>query len=84
MILNSGICPICRGEMEKSKKHPYSTIFCKNHCYAFSHRGDRKVIMVFNDSWQTHEEFDLKTKLEIYKIIKYWKNNDRYLMKIME
>lgn len=81
-------CPICN----KGLTHDYTTYkvecYCLNSCYKFYYKightrheiFDRTLIISFyNDDAEAQ-----RVKDELIKLIDYWRENDRYLMKLLD
>ena len=92
-------CPICKGELQKTRQiqSTYSIIefTCNNNCYKQNHfiTGKKKYIRIFVfDFFYTTQYIDLQKNVtrhfkskerEIKKEIDNWKENDKYLIKIL-
>ncbi|MDF2534355.1 MAG: hypothetical protein K0R18_512 [Bacillales bacterium] len=88
-----GLCPICNSELQKIKVPMGRCSQCKNGCYEFHvdnqqnggynvdrfwvFKHQRIVPLMSNKSIQ-----NMATN-QLIDNINYWKENDRYLMKIM-
>lgn len=79
-------CPICRKKLVEFKKR--NSYGCKNKCYVIQSENTFLVERVFDEAFtyfnDESEEEIKKVQEKINRKIKYWKKNDRYLMKIME
>lgn len=78
-------CPICESEMIIFNSH---TMHCKNKCYVLFRNGYRREEVIFGQYFVTTlDDFNHTAKLideEIKKTIAYWRENERYLTKLME
>lgn len=78
-------CPICDSEINKISQSYWN---CRNSCFAidklnshvFLFRIFDEIFSLVNDNNYPNKE---KHMLNIINKIKYWKENDRYLIKIM-
>lgn len=86
-------CPICEASLTDSSKkvRGYITIECPNECYSYFYRrysvGQmRHVFWIYGERFAYASNGDNKRDIEeIVKIkIDYWKENDRYVMKMLE
>lgn len=83
-ILESGFCPICESKMYGNKRK----LVCFNGCYIFKKTYDGVVYQVFNDLFYYYflDSLDIIESIEKEAIllIKKWKENEKYLIKILE
>lgn len=86
-------CPICERDLEEDHDliHLYSSpdYFCPNRCYQLIYYLTFVDIMVFDKTFDEmpleDPEKTMKRRVnELRDLIKYWKKNDRYLMRILE
>lgn len=82
-----GKCPICDSEMKVEYCDTFydNDYYCRNKCYQieiFSHDKQQHDVVLFDVEYIEIENFDDKEKVK--KRIQYWKENDRYLMKLLE
>lgn len=89
MIKITKNCPICSRKMDK-KNHPFDDIIeyvCTNNCFYFYNDNRFYTISSFDEKVVlgvlTSEEHYVKAEEAIIKSITYWRQNDRYLMKIL-
>ncbi|AEO93317.1 gp46 [Bacillus phage G] len=85
------ICPICQSELSKQiwtgegwLEELY--LRCENKCfyYSFSY-GDTRISVFDKEVEYSYNEKDKSGKEKIVeKMIKYWKENDRYLAKLIK
>lgn len=80
-------CPICHNDMI-NHEFTYVPTECRNGCfYRFYHPSGTIIIKIFDEEFVHVSGYSLhKEKLhnEILDKIEYWKENDRYLLKILE
>lgn len=80
-------CLICGKEMIRDSRVSYQ---CKNGCYVWFNTSITKGVRVFDEmitqSSYTAREWELsdEKKIEVTKRINYWKEKDRYLIKLLE
>jgi len=85
-------CPICGKELENNDENGVKRFQCSHKCYELMEGKIRRklcIISVFSNktSFLQDNYSDLdKQRLEneVIRNINYWKENDRYLMKILE
>lgn len=84
-------CPICKSELVRCGD---STKSCINNCYKAFYIKDPLIqdvlyieVYIFGESFvifRAKSEDRKEKEKKLNSIIKYWKKNDRYLMKILE
>lgn len=85
-------CPICGSKMNCYEDLDYIEYKCKNSCFSISNLYENcDTITIFNDRedyWHIDKNYSFKIKELMYKHIEkkieYWKENNRYLLKILE
>lgn len=87
-------CPICGKELIKDTDLSYEVFSCLNRCYLIVHGrekykyGEYTNIYIFGYAARIWEDFSDKMKRlledKVRKKIVYWRENDRYLMKLLE
>ena len=95
-VLHEKECPICNSELiviNYSKSYDAKDIFCPNKCYTYIKLNtiDRRYNSIY--IFDKHFLISLKERyrnsvyeqeeLDAQKEIDYWKENDRYLMKLI-
>ncbi|MDF2534333.1 MAG: hypothetical protein K0R18_490 [Bacillales bacterium] len=77
-------CPICENDLIHLSD---LSAYCENKCYEIHMDGEERVyaISVFYDRDNEDETyFSIKKQMvKIIEKIEYWKENDRYLMRIL-
>ncbi|MDF2534330.1 MAG: hypothetical protein K0R18_487 [Bacillales bacterium] len=80
------ICPICGSKMQTKESYLYR-ICCKNKCYEYVYwLGEPEVhtFLIFEEMVRCHyDEYKKETEIAVKEKINFWKENDRYLVKIM-
>lgn len=86
-------CPICQSEMSEQLGLMIAT-YCENRCYVFQNmiftfKSNIYCFYIFDKHVGDFEEDDIKEieevlKNEISEEVEFWKENDRYVMKILE
>ncbi|MDF2534371.1 MAG: hypothetical protein K0R18_528 [Bacillales bacterium] len=87
-----GKCPICDGKIEFEETDYIDTYFCVNGCYSYHPwypiNGDsfRKFNIFSESELLEHGEFitNFFLRRKLIKKINHWKQDERYLMKIIE
>jgi len=84
-------CPICDKKLEYTSSYASARYRCSNGCYAITEDSkDKKyfIIRVFDESAQflqpVYSRDIQKLENAVRDKIAYWKENDRYLMKMLE
>lgn len=86
---SENICPICDSKMVEESS---SNVYCKNTCYAIVGTWGAVDIKVFGETFlfivreledELEDEKDLLESRKISELVRYWKENERYLIKIM-
>ncbi|MNJ90067.1 hypothetical protein D3C87_76590 [compost metagenome] len=82
------ICPICGSTMRDNSIISIINKTCKNECYRVTNYifpNDMYCVIIFNRSYHSFGKSDReRTNSFIEKKIKYWKENERYILKILE
>lgn len=96
-LLKTNICPICDSHLKENVKD--STIpdlfklyihYCDNGCFKremYNTATDRVDFYIFNEHfhcWTLVDDKFSDVQRKIRKYIYYWKENDRYLIKLIE
>jgi len=92
-MLNWDRCPICNGKMKQSKVqltafHQGDLKNCVNGCFSHTRELAMDTIIFFGEKGNSHiiwaSDRDCHERRErIQKKIDYWKENDRYLIKLL-
>lgn len=86
MIYCNVKCPICEQSLRVMQKRIWYR--CENKCYYLYRGKDRDRIRIFDDVFSIKHNFEKperrNVKALILKQINYWKENDRYLIRILE
>lgn len=87
-------CPICQTELMDAlecRSSVYVYINCPNYCYYYLYnlslkRGKRSVheVGIFGKCFNLIGDYKVFVEREIDAEIKYWTENDRYVMKLLE
>ena len=85
---NDDKCPICESKLQyKNKTYPFEDKFCINGCYAIKQYWEMLYeIYIFNEHYfKISNDIENQDEIikEIEKLIAYWRENDRYLAKIL-
>ena len=79
-------CPICEQKINKMK---IEDIICFNDCYKIIFLNDITIIYIFkvphiinNDKYRK-EDRD-RQEMQVKNSIRYWKKNEKYILKILE
>lgn len=93
ILFYSGSCPLCEKQMNEIWGYGETIYECLNKCYQVL-RSTRNIRenneyycwdISICDSFHTFEENDLNGGIKVVtNSIKYWKENERYLIKILE
>ncbi|MNJ90079.1 hypothetical protein D3C87_76710 [compost metagenome] len=87
---SENICPICNSKMIEESS---SNVYCKNKCYAIVGTWGAVDIQVFGKNFlfilrefedELEDERDILESEKISELVQYWKENERYLIKLME
>lgn len=83
-------CPICDAKMFFSHpEHDLAIVKCGNGCFYASNKYDgRDTIAIFEEKWAIDNVYDDNDRREfihrdILKRIDYWREDDKYLLKIL-
>lgn len=81
-------CPICNSKLKrhnlKTGRNSYMIICTKNECFVYQFLSGYLDIFVFNKKFHHDTLIDLEISEEVINEINYWKENERYLMKLLE
>lgn len=88
-------CPICDKEMMSKYHRETDTLFrldCPNRCYCYTWGNQTKLFFVFEVDFLCRDfiarnqlwEIDDIDRKRIEKAINFWKENDRYIVKLLE
>lgn len=85
------LCPICNSKMFYYGEENYDFFIrdeyvCKNSCFWMRKDGNKRFASVFGEGAYIFKSNDNKIKnrcKELDEKIEYWKENDRYLTKIL-
>lgn len=87
----NGKCPICQERITITKYLRSTDYTCNNDCYEYKEGKFGTIItcdfLIYKDRYfyNNHKKWDkCKVTFDIYKQIRYWKKNDRYLMELMK
>lgn len=95
IFAKDGKCPICNSELSRRTPNRSFIRYCKNECYKFdsfinSDGSYEYVLSIFGFDFNVNVENRIMASeafetisLDIKKEIFYWKENERYLAKIM-
>ncbi|AEO93729.1 gp471 [Bacillus phage G] len=89
ILCKDNFCPICNSQLIEGKRHELK---CNNNCYSISYSNYTRTIdleaTIFNEEFQAYGDQSIKDKIEainlIYEQISHWKENDKYLTKILK
>lgn len=87
-------CPICESKMITNFTHRSISKYCENNCYDFMIRDhlsknglENSHFNVFdgffNYGYHDDKEYKLITEEKVRELIEYWKENERYLLRIL-
>lgn len=85
---NGKFCPLCENELIKEENGQFSILYrCRNHCYQFYYHLGITGHIVLGEEFKIlcipDQRYLEKESKEIMDKIAYWKENDRYLAKIL-
>lgn len=93
-IIYDSDCPICGKEMEYITVQYADGFKCNNKCYSFLFYSNKRKFTLFEEEFVGYNEHKLLFYLDakplehiethIIELIKYWKEKDRYLMKLLD
>ncbi|MDF2534377.1 MAG: hypothetical protein K0R18_534 [Bacillales bacterium] len=80
-------CPICDSKLVDDNSVFYPRNICKTGCYTLVRTGYSRHEFIFGEEFSTstedHSETARKVDNKFKETVKYWKENDRYLIKVM-
>lgn len=79
-------CPVCGRELVKKQYEHIFEYGCRNSCFRIERDLDEYIISVFERVylfWSDNKSVWLNNEEEIDSRIEYWKENDKYLIKLL-